>query len=99
VTGATDHRHSELNRRRWLVNVQDYCAREGARVFAAIYRAIKEHTLVLDEVAERMATESANAHTDVVAGLLRGRGRTDHPKGSRAGNDRRREVAIDGQGV
>lgn len=56
------------------MNVQEYCAKEGARVFAAIYNAIKEHTLVLDEDAEGLAGAVANTHAELVARLLRDRG-------------------------
>ena len=81
------------------MNVQDYCAKEGARVFAAIYGAIKEHTLVLDEDAEGLAGAVANTHAELVARLLRERGPRGRPDRCHHDDADSREVAIDAPGV
>ena len=41
----------------------DQLAREGARVFAAIYRCIAEHTVLAQEQAEELARAVADTHT------------------------------------
>ena len=54
------------------MEVQEFCVKDGARVFSAIYKAIEDYTLVREDLAETLARDIANAHMGVAADLLMG---------------------------
>ena len=39
---------------------------QGARVFAVVYRCIKDHTAIPDEQAQELARAVADAHTTAI---------------------------------
>ena len=66
-SGIPEHefRTRERNRQA-LPSDPERLVADGARVFAIVYRCIKDHTAILDEDAEELARSVADVHTSTV---------------------------------
>lgn len=67
-SGIPEHefRRRERNRQESLPSDPERLVADGARVFAIVYRCIKDHTAILDEEAQELARAVADVHTSTI---------------------------------
>jgi hypothetical protein len=67
-SGIPEHEFQRQKRERQESSPSDpeRLVAEGARVFAVVYRCIKDHTAILDEEAKELARAVADAHTTIL---------------------------------
>ena len=66
-SGIPEHEF-RTRERNWQASPSDpeRLVADGARVFAIVYRCIKDHTAILDEDAQELARAVADAHTSTI---------------------------------
>jgi hypothetical protein len=67
-SGIPEHEYPRNDRERQELSPcnPDRLVAEGARVFAVVFRCIKDHTAILDEEAEELARAVADVHTTTI---------------------------------